>query len=528
MAETYNDEKKYEKDYRIFDENDKAIFIATVVLMLIAHGFCFLNIMFSHDSLTFYDTTGFWKVALGRWLYPSLLHMRQEATPWLMGVLSILYVSLSVVLVSKTFELNKVQGICVGVLFATNNTLTSLFCNYIYDADADCLALLAACFAVYAFKKFPGVFNIIVPAVSLVVCLSLYQAYICVAVGLYLLLIICEAMQSDTWKDVLSAVVTGIKELVTLILGTILYVPLMHKAAGYYGVGLSEAGNGAANLSLLKATDIINSIPSAYGYFREHFLDISDYNTESMIMINRIMIFLLIVAVIIYVFAHRRFLGGLIIIIPCIIILPIGLNAINLVSLGFIHLLMIFAFCIAYLLPMLIASKSGEVQSDNNTLSLCIRYIRNGVGIIFALAITYIGFNNIVYSNGAYEYKKLVYDNTALHAQTVWRDINNVEGYIEGETEVVFAGDLEPGVSKFVYDSSVGDRYNSEYTVSSRSAITYPETMEAYFYAILGRNTNIVYDHEVKESEEFKEMPGYPVDGYCKMIGDRVVVKLQD
>ena len=201
--------KKYFESF--FDDDTKFTFLSSIIVMLIAHGFCFMNLMYSHDSLWFADTSGSGKIKLGRWLYPFFARMRLIPTPWMMGVFSILYVSLAVVLVAKVFDLSKIQGLSVGILFASNVSLTSLFCTYIHDADADCFGVLLACFAVYAFKTFPRILRIVVPIISLSLCLALYQAYICVSVGLFLILLICESNDSNNWKDVFNVFLTAFK-----------------------------------------------------------------------------------------------------------------------------------------------------------------------------------------------------------------------------------------------------------------------------------------------------------------------------
>lgn len=173
-----------------FDEDSMFVFISSVITMIIAHGFCFANLMFSHDSLKFYFSTEYRKVALGRWLYPLFGLIRGMAYPWVMGCFSVLYVSLAVVIVTKTLEFSRMQGLCVVVVFSTNITLTALFCTYLYDADADCLALLLSCLAVYGFRRLSKMTKILVPSIFLVLCLALYQSYICVAIGLFLLILI--------------------------------------------------------------------------------------------------------------------------------------------------------------------------------------------------------------------------------------------------------------------------------------------------------------------------------------------------
>ncbi len=504
------------------DGTSKFIFTSSIIIMVLTHGFCFANLLYSHDSLGFFGTDGLDKVRLGRWLYPFLVHIRLMASPWVIGAFSILYVSLSVVLVSKLFSLSKIQGLCVGLLFGGNVTLTALFCTYIPDADADCMALLFACLAVYSFKKLPRYLNMLVSTLSMVVCLSLYQAYICVSIGLFLLLLMYEARYSKTWKDVISVSISGLRMLVSIIFATAIYLVCMRLSAKYYGIPLSTDYNGAGKLSSLTIKGVLMAIPKAYSYFCQNFLDISEINTRPIVLINWLMIVLLLVSIILFIIEHRSFFGGLSIVIPCIILMPLALNAIYLVSMGTMHQLMIFAFCLAYLVPIFLMSEISFNSTDSS-----IRYVKRGLSSVFILAIMVIGFNSIIYSNGAYVYKKLVYDNTLLHAQSIWKDINSIDGYIEDKTPVVFMGDVAS--SRMVYNSPAAIRYQSILTGSSNSSITYPGTASYYYLGILGRKLNIIYnDPELINNDEFMSMPIYPCNGYCKMIGNRVVVKLND
>ena len=508
-------------------ETDKFVFAATVVIMIAAHGFCFMNLMFSHDSLSFYDMETMEKVRLGRWLYPFIEHRRSFATPWLMGVLSILFVSIAVVLVSKILHFNKYQGLCVGILFGTNVALTSLFCTYVYDADADCLGIMLACLAVYAYEKLPKVVNVVVSALSLVLCLSLYQAYICVSIGLFVLLVIKESIKSSSWKEVGLALWNGVQEVITLVVATIIYIPVMSAVSRHYGLSLSMDYNGAGNLSSLTIGGLIEAIPSVYKYFADSFFVITEINTSMLVKMNWIMVFLLVASLAIYIASHKKFLGSLVLVIPCVLIMPLALNAIQFVSGGMMHHLMIFAYCVMYLLPIVLISEVQCVDCENHFWYNIIDWACKAVNVVIVPIIIVIGFYNIVYANGAYVHKKLVYDNTALHAQTIWEDINNIEGYVEGDTQVVFMGNLY--ASDIEYKSSVAGRYSGILTGSGGSSISYDATASRYYYGILGRNVNIIFnDPEILQSDEYESMPVYPVEGYCKRIGDRIVVRISE
>ena len=95
--------------------------------------------------------------------------------------------------------------------------------------------------------------------------------------------------------------------------------------------------------------------------------------------------------------------------------MPLGLNAIDVISLGALHHLMIFAFYLILLLPLILYKLLAE--RFNTSIRL--------VFVISVLSIFVIGFSNIIFANAVYTYKKIVYDNTLLHAHSVWEDVNS-------------------------------------------------------------------------------------------------------
>lgn len=298
----------------------------------------------------------------------------------------------------------------------------------------------------------------------------------------------------------------------------------MNVASKYYNVDLSTDYNGVGKLSSLTISHILENIPKAYEYFINSFFNITEFNSASIVRINYLIFICLFLLTIIFIISYRKFFG-LLIIIPSIIILPLALNSIYCVSFGVLHQLMIFAFCITYLLPFVLINLHNESAIDDKRLIKFVTSIKICASISCIVSVMVIGVNNIIYANGAYVYKKLVYDNTQLHAQTIWKDINSIDGYIEGETPVVFIGDFTS--SKVAYNSSVAERYNQILEGADNSAITYAQTIKTFYYGILGRNINILYnDPTVSVNSDFDDMPAYPTEGYCKMIEDRVVIKM--
>lgn len=211
----------------------------------------------------------------------------------------------------------------------------------------------------------------------------------------------------------------------------------------------------------------------------------------------------------------------------CVLFLPLALNTIYIVSDGVIHYLMTFAINLFFLLPLVFFNVTEEVEKSDKKIVKFYNIMRNSVFILSSVIILIIGLQNIVYSNGAYVYKKLVYDNTVLHAHSIWRDINSIKEYNEGETKVIIMGNFED--SKAAYHSPIEKRYYGQMIGMRNSAITYDLVTYTFYNGIMGKRLNIDSNvQDVFEWEEFKEMPCYPKQGYCKMIGDAVVVKLSD
>ena len=70
-----------------------------------------------------------------------------------------------------------------------------------------------------------------------------------------------------------------------------------------------------------------------------------------------------------------------------------------------------------------------DSKEEKNGLKDAAKYCERVLLAVAVGVILFVGYNNIVYSNGAYVYKKLVFENTVMHAQTIWKDIKSIEGY---------------------------------------------------------------------------------------------------
>ena len=118
-------------------------------------------------------------------------------------------------------------------------------------------------------------------------------------------------------------------------------------------------------------------------------------------------------------------------------------------------------------------------------------------------------------------------DATLALTNRIIYQIESIDGYVPGDTEVIFVGDLKnneilnkarPFFNKFLatgLDESYG--------------LTYYLVIENYIVDYLGYPMNIPdkdYADKIAEKEKIKNMPIYPNKGSIEMIDGVVVVKL--
>ena len=125
-------------------QNRKQLYLAlaaTFVLGLWTHGYGFLHDSFSKDSLSeFYGSAGgsAWKIQLGRVIVPIYRQIfRTELTlPWMIGLLSLLWIGLAVYLVARIFRMqSKVSVVLLAGILTANITVAATAATYSHDYD---------------------------------------------------------------------------------------------------------------------------------------------------------------------------------------------------------------------------------------------------------------------------------------------------------------------------------------------------------------------------------------------------------
>lgn len=495
----------------------KYSFFYTFLLGLLAHAFGFFNLYPSHDSLVafFYnDGLAGGQMSLGRVLQP-LYHKLTASNvllPWSAGIFSLIWIALSVYLVSVIFHLkNNWQIFLIAGIFVTNRTITALIATYEYDFGADMLGLLFAVLSVFFWYNFlqKGQFLYLsMGAISLVFSMGLYQSYIAVTITLIILHSVISLLENTDVKTVFK---NGLFGIFMIICGGILYYFFMKVICRINNIQLSEGGYNSVTNLWSNTEPFLDRIRYCYKQVFSYFSDnaVSLYSSGVMLWIN-ILLALACIYMLFEIITDKRIKWlEIVMVIILVILLPIGTNITRLMN-SSVHDLMVYAVWIVYMFPILLWKLYSKIKKDKG----------GGTGLICCMLLIVIIYNNIQTANAVYVDKKFEYDSTISVMTNVLYDIERQEDYTEGETPVVFIG--TPG--DYLSVLPLKDKVSNITGSGSNSPVTYSY---GYLFALMERKINLQSAGELENSEFVKNMPSYPKNGSITQLNGTVIVKFK-
>ncbi|MGN0504507.1 MAG: glucosyltransferase domain-containing protein, partial [Ruminococcus sp.] len=178
--------KKIKKEY-------KMAFLFSFVIGLLVHFYKFANYLPNHDSMyNFYNDQN--ALGSGRWFLSIACGFSSYFDlPWVTGILSLLFISLTSVVIVSVFEIkNPVVIFLASGILVTFPSTTEILC-FGFTSDGFFLSMLLATLAVYAIKiNKTKIFNIFLSAVLVCLSCGIYQAY----VSFTLVLFICYLLKN--------------------------------------------------------------------------------------------------------------------------------------------------------------------------------------------------------------------------------------------------------------------------------------------------------------------------------------------
>ena len=507
----------------------KNSFIITFIIGFISYGYVMANYSPTHDGFMMVKTNQIWELSIGRFvvLWYGRLRGLIEA-PWLLGILSLIYIGLSVYMAMELLEIpfDIWRIVIVSSIFLLNIAFISNSCVYIYCWDVYALALLfsvaSAYFMLHVSNKMKQWYSRVIVYVASVLLLALsmgmYQAYFPVAAGLCVIYFCKELIDKVDLKKIYAR--AGVSMAWLVISGVVYYVILKICQRIYDTQPYSGAYESLDNLEKLSLGGIIKSIPVCYKQVLRYFFKDNLYDSSVLPYLN---IALIVLGALVWVSVlvwhveglHRRLL-----IVVLLLLFPLVINSVSLLTQGNIFHLMIWSyqlFYIAALFPILY--KHHEIKIPGKA-----RNARIFIPVLVLVILISCGV--IRYANDLFYYQKLVGDGTWAKMNGIIYDMERTEGFDASVNPVILVGDIPTALSgeydfREVFAQTCG--------VGHGTTLTYNSNFEWYTMYVMGKKYNFHPEPEVLEQLvtdiNIESLPCYPDNGYCSMVDDCLIVR---
>lgn len=508
--------------------------VSTFIWGMAAHGYMFMQSNFTHDSLAEFNGERFGntlKIITGRFLSPAnrTLFRTSLTLPWLIGVLSLLWIGLSVFFTLRIFRIeSKVSAFLVAGIFTANLTVSCTVATFIHDLDADMLALLFSVIAVFFWRK--GNWSWLIGAVCVMLSLAFYQSYITVTIVLVMFACILDVIYEKKFKTVFQ---DGIKSIGMLILGGGLYYLMLQIVSHVAGVSISRGASNSMDRPLgMPWNDFVYLTKEAYyKYFKRMATVLSPYGAEVTNAITFLLFLIVVFILILGLWRSKTPIVGKLLCVGLFILLPFAINLMHILTYGFAHELMRFSYWLSYLFVLLLIDWLIK-EFDLN------RVITSKIGlqkllqlpVILSLVLVFsLLYSNVQVANVFYLKKDLEHKSYASLMTRVLYRMEEYPDYKAGETPVVMVGRPEqinsviPGFEDYTMPNGV--------QVSDVMTIVDKSRCEMYFMLYLNNPAVFASDsvwNQMLLNPQVQQMPNYPDQNCIAMIDDTLVVKLGD
>lgn len=493
----------------------KIAFVTGIIIGMLTHMFVFTNILPNHDSLiSIYHSQG--KSTSGRFFLTYFAGISSYfALPWINGVLSILYLSLTAVVLTEFFELRKSTSIILtSGLIVTFPTVGATF-SYMFTADAYMAAILLATLAVLMTKKYK--FGFILGALFLYLSVGIYQANLTIVLTIvsvwFIQVLILNQMQLK------KIIVDVLKYISMTAIGMGLYWITFKSYQEYFGgsitdyQGLNQVGQSNNSISetlvLIKETII--------EFFFRGFVTDSQINLFE--ILNTLIAVIIIIEIVLLIFLKKVYLSPIriVLMLGSIYLLPIFSHILYFVSPGVIyHMLMIWSTVLFYLLPIILYEGFKPQNMTVNVVSWI------AVITLFLVIFNFSIISNITYLNMSYRFEK----SFAL-VNRIFDRIEQTEGY-ENIERVAFIG--KPEIKSAFSNNIVAEAIPPMTGAMGDTFLPQSYHFNAMFANYIGKSLGGVNPEELqilKENPKVKQMGIWPAKDSVLVLDEIVFIKFK-
>ena len=422
--------------YKKLPRNFKLCMLATFIIGLAAHMYCYTNMLTGADDAALF-TQGFsWADGASgtRWLiklYWDLLGTIR--TPWLLGVVTLALYGAAAWFVCEALGITSRAGVVLvsGLMVTCPTMISSNF--YLTSAHIYAGALLFACMAAYAYEKWRH--GWIAAFVFMLLSEGSYAAYIGMTLSLFFLCSLKELLFEQEANNKRNLVrhfgmlfLFGGSMVATTVVCNLITA---NNTAG-------RVQDAQAQVATDYVSNIVTSVQQVFTFFLPGTYNTYFHGERVMYSLFLLCAALSAVLVIWLLVKHRLWKRplGLFLLVADIVCLPLAMNVIGIVS-KWVHTLMTFAYLTPWLFFVMAVEQLYRREDLRKDWEKLLRWGYSLLACVVAGLTVLCGIRlaNLCYTKAYARYEMTIADSTRLVDR-----IESVPGYEKGVTPVVLAG----------------------------------------------------------------------------------------
>ncbi len=420
-------------------------FIFTWLLGILTYGYHYAGANMAFDALigaNLYDDI-IPKIYMGR--YGQVLNYYCvrgfAAAPWMIGILTMLWLTLTNFLIVKLFGVKRKWEI----LLICGITMTSIpfiqtHALYFHEIDNFALALLTGVLSIYLYIIKPFRASIIAAGLSFILSISFYQPYIMAVPSIFIILLVRDIFAGASMR---MTVIKFFRFCLFVMISCCLYYAFHQSFLYFANIRDIDSYNNVNTLvgsaggdSFIKS--VIGEFFYTYFYGLVHFLRPITYFSNVVGLLHGVLVVIAIYQVArLMIITRMRFLSILVIVALLVLLLPC-IYFIRILTDGFSHpgILNIEIFVILSLLLLIISAREqcpALLSASGAKLQRCVYYAT----ILICLFSFY---SNWVYANRLFYLRELIGKTSLSFCTRLIERIEKRDDYVPRETPVVFIG----------------------------------------------------------------------------------------
>lgn len=506
----------------------KTAFWAAVILGLLIHMPQLLADIPNHDGL---DSMYFNQnmITSGRWfLTVACGFSSYYSLPWLISILSVLFLGLTAVALTEFLEVHN-RGVIVLIsgLLVSFPAVASTFA-YVFTMDGYMLALLLAVLSALLTKKYR--FGFLGGAACLALSLGTYQSYLPFAILLSIYGILMIAMEKG---GIIRKVKTSLNYLYMGVLGAALYFIVLQVLLKMQGRVL-DTYQGINGMGSVQKAGLLETVKRMYGDFFAFTLK-GNVLWNNVFSAGALLVLIILSAVLLLRLAVRRKWWKspwfFVIIALLAVGLPIAFNIILIISPEVTyHLLMRYQWVMLLILAAAFVSRYGfgERQSgqpepeESPTMWTSLREW------LLLLAVGVLVFNYAVTDNIGYSNLQKRYEKTYAYCVRLLDRIEQTPGYYPG-IPIAMVGVVGDGqfpvtdITQKVTSNMIG--------LNGDSLLYRGSNYQAFMKHYLGATLNFLPADvmgDIYYSEEYREMDSFPGENSVRIVDGTMYIKTEN